>query len=65
MAWAARDKNKTLMLFEHRPHRGNKVWFISDGGGGYWHKGLGPDPLPELGWEEEPVEVEIIVRRKA
>lgn len=56
--WVARDENKSLYLYEKRPVRNHNEWveetvIILD-----------DDLFPDLTWESEPEQVEIILKRK-
>lgn len=66
--WAARDKNGALHFHKDKPHRAYDCVWHNDW---KWH----PEPeifhlrlpkqmdLPELKWEDEPIEVELIIRK--
>lgn len=57
--WLARDKDGCLNLFQGiHPHRLGEEW-VSSGDYGYIGN---KDMMPELSWEDEPVEVEISIR---
>lgn len=56
--WVARDHSGNLFLFQDTPVRKNK-WWIAGLGGFY----LSRKSFPELTWENEPIEVEILIRK--
>lgn len=60
--YAARDENGRLNFFLGAPHR-----FANPKGDDYWvGHGRMKQPnefLPELSWEDEPIEVEISIKR--
>lgn len=65
--WVARDKNGLLSLFRlYRPERG----YDYNGDFGEWGTSIGcqitlPSRLfPDLTWDDDPIEVEIILKRK-
>lgn len=58
--YVARDKNKSLYLYEHKPEKHSTIWH-SPGSveqlDTYW--------FPEVKWEdEEPTEVELTIKKK-
>ena len=68
MPWAARDEEGQLAFFSEQPKRPHAldppgVWQDMSGSSWEWSEQYGPDPLPDLRWEDEPVEVEITIRR--
>lgn len=59
--WVARDRNGSLSLYQTFPERQESL--------DYWRDGLGEFDLsetdfPDLTWESDPVEVEIIIKPK-
>ena len=67
MVWAARNGNGQLTFFgDGLPARGAEgVWIPKEVYGECWDwevSNYGTDPLPDLMWKDEPVEVEIIIR---
>jgi hypothetical protein len=62
--WVARDSNESLYLFCLKPER---VRYLG-GSDGVWMsrtiEKLDPALFPDLTWESEPEEVEIIIKRK-
>ncbi len=56
--WVARNKKGTLTLFEQIPRRCENHWWDRD----YQSCELEPDYFPDLKWEDEPIEVELIIR---
>ena len=66
--WAARDQDGTLALFDEKPERpltdsGLARWQPLGDNSLDWNDGFGEDPLPDLKWEDEPVEVKLTVER--
>lgn len=57
--WIARDKDQTLWLFENKPIKENDVWNCSDHISAYI-KISDKTLFPELKWEDEPIEVDLI-----
>jgi hypothetical protein len=64
MAWAARDENGDLRFYSQRPSfiKELGLW-ASDGQAWVWTDAFVPDPVPELKATDDPVEIEIIIRR--
>lgn len=66
--WLARDKSGELSLFELKPQRTNNIWLSGPGQIGYmWHivdKDLNNSLFPDLMWQDVPIEVEIVRKRK-
>lgn len=63
IAWAARDKNGDLFLFDHKPER------VYNGAFSHWEGSLSEtvldnECLPSLSWESDPIEIELIIKRK-
>lgn len=68
--WVARDKDGELSLYTHKPHRSNvpgwnhESWDIVCGEKEFCDfLDLDPTLFPDLTWDDEPIEVEI-VRKK-
>lgn len=59
--WVARDGNGELYIYSKKPNRTewNRCWAQ---GGSFLQ--LLPNLLPDLTWESDPIEVEIIIKRK-
>lgn len=67
MAWAARDGNRQLAFFGDRPIRfglGDDAMWMGGADSWEWSYQYGPDPCPDLTWKDDPVEIEISIRRK-
>ena len=63
-AWVARDKfNDGLSIYSvAKPQR--ERWFWSnDGNKGASRMFINKELFPELSWEDEPIEVELIIRK--
>lgn len=63
IAWAARDKNGDLFLFDHKPER------VYNGAFSHWVGNLSEtvldnECLPTLTWDSDPIEVELTIKRK-
>ena len=60
-AWVARDKSGYLVLHYKKPHRtfGNAKWYSAQS-----QKSLPRDSFSDLTWESDPLQVEIIIKRK-
>lgn len=59
--WVARDKNGDLYMYTCKPERNSNL--------GYWDGNVpditpSNDLFPDLTWESEPEEIEIIIKRK-
>ncbi len=63
--WIARDKNKSLWLYKEKPIRNEQenYWISSHHDDAI--STLYPTMFPELKWEDEPIEVEIISKGKS
>ena len=59
--WVARDENGQLWLYAQRPFRNHTVWTTDKGR--YFIR-INDTFLPDLRWEDEPIEAEIIVKTK-
>ena len=59
--WVARDRNGEICIYEDYPERisAQQFWF-----GQGSNRILDQKSFPDLKWEDEPVEVEIIIRKK-
>lgn len=56
--WVARDKDGDVFLYQNEPDRNEIVW------DGYMMRSLPIDSFPDLTWESDPEQVEIILKRK-
>lgn len=56
--WVARDENNSLYLYGKRPVRDHNEWIEET------VIILDDDLLPDLTWDSEPIEVELIIKRK-
>lgn len=59
--WVARDKSGYLVLHYKKPHRtfGNAKWYSAQS-----QKSLPRDSFSDLTWSNDPIEVEITIKRK-
>lgn len=58
--WVARDKDGSIELFLEKPYRGETVWYPQPA---TEHNYLSNDSFQDLRWEDEPIEVELILKR--
>ena len=60
--WIARDKDGLLGFYSDKPEKLDKRawWFVP---GCYSALALPPESYPEITWESEPFEVELIIRK--
>lgn len=59
--WVARDWNCHLNLFTHRPMRDSVIrWWDGE----YADINLPSSLFPDLTWSDDPIEVELIIKRK-
>ena len=56
--WVARDFDGDVFLYQNEPDRNEIAW------NGYMMHSLPVDSFPDLTWESDPIEVEIIIKRK-
>lgn len=56
--WVARDENGEIYAFEDYPEKDSEMWIGSDS------MILDRKSFPDLKWEDEPMEVEITIRKK-
>lgn len=56
--WVARDFDGDVFLYQNEPDRNEIAW------NGYIMHSLPVDSFPDLTWESDPLEVEIIIKRK-
>lgn len=56
--FVARDKDNSLYLYYTKPTRINEEWVADDG------FLINSELFPELKWEDEPIEVELLIRKK-
>lgn len=61
--WAARDDDGLLYAFEHCPLRSTFLYGFWEDLGRYAFE-LPKTLLPDLKWEDEPIEIELIIKRK-
>jgi hypothetical protein len=60
--WIAQDKDGLLGFYSDKPQRfDDKAWWCDPGC--YTALALPPDSYPEITWESEPIEVELILRK--
>lgn len=59
--WVARDENGQVWLYAQRPFRNHTVWTTDKGR--YFIR-IYDTLFPSLRWEDEPIEVEIIIKSK-
>lgn len=57
--WVARDANGIFVLYEDKPYRRKREWMDSQN-----LFLLDDELLPDLKWEDEPIEVELPIIRK-
>lgn len=57
--WVAREPKFNLMLFTAKPERFGDMWDVMAGE----EMPINPSLFPDLCWEDEPIEVELIVNR--
>ena len=58
--WVARDGNGNLWAYTHKPIRSDKTYWLGEGA----DFTLSNDMLPDLTWVSDPLEVELIIKRK-
>lgn len=56
--WVCRDKDGALCLYYENPMRGKEEWF------GNYNCHLPEYSFPSLTWQDDPIEVEIIIKPK-
>lgn len=56
--WVARDFDGDVFLYQNEPDRNEIAW------NGYMMHSLPVDSFPDLTWDSDPLEVEIIIKRK-
>lgn len=59
--YLARDINKDLYLFYGKPSRGRECWWAEEGVDGTYLK-IDKALYPEVTWDSEPLEVELVVK---
>ena len=61
--WVARDEGGRLFIYTECPERDDNIeeWLTQEGGDA---SELPEDMFPGLTWEDEPMEVEIITKKK-
>ena len=57
--WVARDADENLFVYSSKPERIGTMWY-----GEYANFNLRNRLFPDLTWESEPIEVELIIKRK-
>ena len=68
--WIARDKDGQLTLFTNKPHRctdvgwDNESWDVVSMDEFTDTMILNPNLFPNLTWEDEPIEVELTLKKK-
>ena len=66
--WIARDKDGELNLFSNKPHRctsigwNNESWDVESMDEFNDTMLLNPNLFPNLNWEDEPIEVELVIK---
>lgn len=55
--WVARDYDGDVFLYQNEPDRNEIAW------NGYMMHSLPIDSFPDLTWDDDPIEVEIIIKR--
>lgn len=59
--WVARDANyQRLTIYEEKPERLSDMWYALNSD----IVALSPTLFPDLTWDSDPIEVEIIIKRK-
>ena len=62
--WVARDKfDNGLSIYSVAKPERKKFYWSNDGNKGASRMFINKELLPELKWEDEPIEVELIIRR--
>lgn len=56
--WVARDKGRFLGLYPWQPKRGDMAWLCGS------CLALPINTFPDITWESDPIEVEIVIKRK-
>ena len=62
--WVARDDDGDLFFYNDKPRREKAVWDEPQYWIGKTQTDLDPNLFPDLTWDSEPEEVEIILKRK-
>lgn len=59
--WVARDENGDLFMYSTKPFRDKttELWF-----GGLTMMTPSNDLFPDITWDDEPIKVELIIKRK-
>lgn len=60
--WVARDGDGRLLVFRHNKPQRETMGYWDSWDDGYEY--LPPDFFPDLTWEDEPIEVDIIIKPK-
>lgn len=56
--WVARDFDGDVFLYQNEPDRNEIAW------NGYMMHSLPVDSFPDLTWDDDPIEVELTIKRK-
>lgn len=62
--WMARDADGDLNFYYDKPRREKAVWDEPQYWIGETQIDLDPDLFPDLTWDDDPIEVEIVIKRK-
>ena len=62
--WAARDEDGEVWVYTRKPDKCNECWDLKDKSPDDDLTEIFTDLLPELEWEDEPIEVEIVRKPK-
>lgn len=58
--WVAREKEGDLYLFKCTPSRHLDMYWDSN----KWYERINNKLFPDLTWNDEPIEVELIIKKK-
>lgn len=58
--WVARNKDGWLVLFNSKPIRGDEFWYTDSRDDDSMP--IDSSLVPDLKWEDEPIEVEIVAK---
>lgn len=67
--WVAKDKDGRLSLFTNKPYRGENVggnderWYVVSISEFTDSMKLNPKLFPDLTWNDEPIEVELVIKK--
>lgn len=60
--WVARDKDSDkLYIYGYKPERLSDMWYSP---GAPFEIEISSDLFPDITWESDPIEVELIIKRK-